>query len=124
MSTQLKGKEGEDKACKYLETKGFGILNRNYRGKHGEIDIIAQKDKCLVFTEVKSWRGIPYEESGFSINKIKRGRIINTAKQYLFENKKIVSGLDIRFDFIFINAVANATDGELIHNENVIEEFY
>lgn len=124
MNTQVKGKEGEDKACKYLEIKGFRILNRNYRSRHGEIDIVAQKDKCLVFTEVKSWKGIPYEESGFSINKRKQGRIINTAKQYLFENEKIVSGLDVRFDFIFINAVENNPNGELIHNENVIEEFY
>jgi putative endonuclease len=48
------GKMGEDVATKYLENKGFIIIDRNYRKKWGELDIIAQKDKVLHFVEVKS----------------------------------------------------------------------
>ncbi|MDD5152881.1 MAG: YraN family protein [Candidatus Pacebacteria bacterium] len=48
------GKLGEDIAQKYLESKGFEVLGRNYLKKYGEIDIIAQKQKILHFIEVKS----------------------------------------------------------------------
>ncbi len=49
------GKFGEDVACEYLKKKGFKILERNYKTKFGEIDIVAKtKDKVLVFVEVKS----------------------------------------------------------------------
>ena len=48
------GDTGEEVACKYLESKGFRILERNYLRKWGEIDIIAEKAKKLYFVEVKS----------------------------------------------------------------------
>lgn len=48
------GQKGEEIASKYLEKKGFSIIDRNYRKKWGEIDIIAFKDKVLHFVEVKT----------------------------------------------------------------------
>jgi len=51
------GQIGEDCAVKYLENRGYKILERNYRKKYGEIDIIALKDSILHFVEVKSKSG-------------------------------------------------------------------
>lgn len=52
------GQKGEDLACVYLVEKGFKILERNYRRKWGEIDIVAvAPDKTLVFVEVKTMKG-------------------------------------------------------------------
>ena len=48
------GDLGEDIACKYLESKGFRIVERNYLRKWGEIDIVAEKGDLLSFIEVKS----------------------------------------------------------------------
>jgi len=48
------GEIGEDLAAKYLKRKGYKIIQRNYREKWGEIDIIAQKKNDLVFVEVKT----------------------------------------------------------------------
>ncbi len=48
------GIEGEDIACRYLEKKGFKIIDRNYLKKWGEIDIIARKAGLLHFIEVKT----------------------------------------------------------------------
>lgn len=48
------GRLGEDIATKYLENKGFSIIERNYLRKYGEIDIVAQKDEVVHFIEVKS----------------------------------------------------------------------
>lgn len=48
------GELGEDISCNFLENKGFTIIDRNYRKKWGEIDIIAKKDGILRFIEVKT----------------------------------------------------------------------
>ncbi len=48
------GEMGESIAAKYLKNKGFSIIDRNYRRKWGELDIIAQKDLVLHFIEVKT----------------------------------------------------------------------
>ena len=54
---RAKGNKGEDVACKFIENKGFVVLDRNYQKKWGELDIIAQKDKIIHFFEVKSVTG-------------------------------------------------------------------
>jgi putative endonuclease len=51
---RAKGNMGEDIACKFLESKGFVVVDRNYQKKWGEIDIAARKGKSLHFFEVKS----------------------------------------------------------------------
>ena len=48
------GDRGEEIACKYLENKGFSIIERNYWRPWGEIDIVAKKGSILSFVEVKS----------------------------------------------------------------------
>ena len=48
------GKYGEDLACRYLEKQGYKILERNFRIRGGEIDIIAQDSQTLVYVEVKT----------------------------------------------------------------------
>lgn len=48
------GQMGEDVACQFLESKGFKILERNYRKPWGEIDIIAEKENVVRFVEVKA----------------------------------------------------------------------
>lgn len=51
---RILGDLGEDIACKYLEKKGFSIIERNYLRKWGEIDIITEKENKVHFIEVKS----------------------------------------------------------------------
>ncbi|MBI2049120.1 MAG: YraN family protein [Parcubacteria group bacterium] len=53
------GKTGEDLACEYLVNKGYKIIDRNYRTKWDEIDIISKaKDGTLVFVEVKTLNAV------------------------------------------------------------------
>ncbi|MFA4890184.1 MAG: YraN family protein [Candidatus Paceibacterota bacterium] len=51
---QKVGEIGEDVACTFLEKHGYDIIDRNYRKKWGELDIVAKKDGVLHFVEVKS----------------------------------------------------------------------
>jgi len=113
-----RGKEGEDIACKYLIEKGYLVIERNYRGKNGEIDIIARDGNVIVFIEVKSWKTIPVSEAGFSMSIMKKRRITKSAEQYIFENRKQISDFDIRFDFVFVDTVRNS----ITHSKNIIME--
>ena len=51
MNTTLLGRWGEEQAARYLESKGYRIVTRNFYSRWGEIDIIAETDDILVFVE-------------------------------------------------------------------------
>jgi putative endonuclease len=48
------GDEGEDFARQYLRARGYQILERNYHSRYGEVDLVAEHDRCIVFVEVKT----------------------------------------------------------------------
>jgi putative endonuclease len=93
-------KKGEDIAAKYLAEKGFEILERNYHYSHGEIDIIANHNKQLVFIEVKSRLNLEYGEPEYAINPKKIKQIKKMAELYLFD--KEIEEVDCRFDVVAI----------------------
>lgn len=92
------GSAGEDYAARYLESKGFRILTRNWRCRHLEVDIIAMDGPTLVFVEVKtrSSRDVPPSEL-VSYKKIHF--LENAAEGYIKANR--FEG-DARFDLIVI----------------------
>jgi putative endonuclease len=77
------GRWAEDKAVDFLKSRGYHILQTNFRSHVGEIDVIAQHEDCLCFVEVKFRhdlsRGHPFE----SVPAYKQNKIIRTAKQYM-----------------------------------------
>ena len=81
-STKQKGDIGEKFTERYLKKNGYKILERNYRQKCGEIDIIAQKGEYIIFTEVKTraanFIARPYE----AVDRRKISRIRKTAAMY------------------------------------------
>ena len=60
---QILGNQGEELAANFLKKNKYKIINRNYRTPYGEIDIIARKNKLIVFVEVKT-RSTTYFGSG------------------------------------------------------------
>lgn len=101
-STAQKGREGEEKAVSYLESKGYTIQDRNFRIRGGEIDIIATKDDILVFVEVKSLPNGNTEILSYELNFRKQQKIIETAKFYLEKYRQYNSRV-IRFDVLAID---------------------
>lgn len=83
-----------------MKEEGYFILDRNYRNRYGEIDIIAKKDKCLIFIEVKTRTNLNYGDPLETINKLKISRIKRLASFYIASNK--LSGLNPRFNVISI----------------------
>lgn len=109
----LKGKKGEDRACEYLETKGYRILERNYISRGGEIDIIARIKDLVVFIEVKCWEVFPAEDLRYAVNGNKQNRIRRSAEYYLLQHEEC-NDCSLRFDLIFLSRRM----GELEHWEN------
>ena len=78
-----KGRCGEDLAVAFLLERGYRILNRNWRVKSGEIDIIAEINGWLVFCEVKSRSSLCCGSGAEAVDGRKQQRIIRTAMLYL-----------------------------------------
>ena len=95
MTKSETGKLGEEAVCRYLAENGYNIVERNYRIKGGEIDVIAENGDYLAFVEVKS-RKPGSMVSGFeAVNKRKQGLIIRTAAEYCCRHPNV---LQPRFD--------------------------
>ena len=97
-----KGRDGEEAAAALLEKNGMRILERNFRSRKGEIDIIAMDDKTLIFAEVKAWSAYGIDGLEYAIDAKKRNKIIETSKYFLSLHRKY-SYMPIRFDVIFIS---------------------
>lgn len=93
-----KGREYEKKAGEFLEKEGIVLLEKNFFGNHGEIDIIGLDGSTLVFFEVKYRKNDRFGFPEEAINKKKAFRIYLTAKEYI--GKKKIKNKDIRFDSI------------------------
>lgn len=111
------GRWGEALAAAYLREKGFMILTANYRSRYGEIDLIAQNEDYVVFTEVKLRAGTGFGGAREAVGGWKQARIRNTALFWLSEHE---SELQPRFDVIEIYAPdgINTKAPRLIHLEN------
>lgn len=100
INKRIIGSHYEKKAADFLKEKGYFILCTNYRCRFGEIDIIAQYEKYIVFVEVKfksnSFYGYPRE----AVNYKKQQKIKLTAKFYLRQYEKYEVGC--RFDVVEI----------------------
>ena len=96
------GEEGEDIAVELLMSKGYEVIERNYRYGKGEIDIIAldPEKKYIVFVEVKSRQNLEFGEPEYAITKNKIRQVRKIAEAYLYEND--IKETDCRFDVVAI----------------------
>ncbi len=106
------GALGEEAAVKTLRKYGYRIVERNFKTKMGEIDIIAKDGEYTCFIEVKLRKRNDFGTPADAIDHAKRRRIINTAM--LYAKMKNIYDTPMRFDAVLINA--DTVDGRL---ENV-----
>jgi putative endonuclease len=77
------GRRGEELARRFLKKWGYKILEANYRGLLGEIDLVARDGECLVFVEVKTRSTVAYGHPLESINPRKQRQLSKVAGEYL-----------------------------------------
>jgi len=115
------GKLGKDIACKYLLGKKYIILNRNYRQKCGEIDIIVRDlAGFLIFIEVKTRTSNKYGAGYESVDYYKQQKLIKTAYFYLNENK--IWDDNFRIDVLSIDLDFKNRKSRVTHLKNAVEE--
>ena len=117
-STQNIGEKGEEYTVKFLKKKKYKILERNYRKRYGEIDIIAENKNYIVFVEVKTRHKDSMTSAADAVNRQKQIRIIKTASMYLAENE---TDKFCRFDVceVYVNS-----DNLKLVNINYIESAF
>jgi putative endonuclease len=118
-SNKSTGELGEEVAANFMVARGYRILERNFRCKGGEIDIIARDpgDMSLVFIEVKARRGLSYGVPQLAVTPFKQRQISKAALTWL--NKNRLHDHNARFDVI---AILLHTDG-LHAIEHIINAF-
>lgn len=112
------GEAGESLACRHLESHGYMILERNYRCRSGEVDVVARRGETTVFVEVKERRGASHGEGHEGVTFGKRRRIIRAAR--LYAAHRGLSERPIRFDVVSIDWRAGRP--RVRHDEGAFDE--
>jgi putative endonuclease len=116
------GVTGETLACRHLEARGFEVVERNFRTRYGELDVVAADKRCLVFVEVKTRivRGRPGGLSPFdAIGARKRRQVRLMAREWLVRGQDMQRARppELRFDAIGITFDTGGRLVELDHLE-------
>lgn len=98
MNKRKFGNIGEERVCEYLKHIGMDIIERNYRSRFGEIDIIAKDDETIAFIEVKTRTNSNFGTPAESVTLTKQRRISYTANEYVLKND--LNDCDFRFDIV------------------------
>jgi putative endonuclease len=111
------GREGESAALTFIKKKGYRILEKNFRSKVGEIDIIAEQDGVIVFIEVKARTNHEFGHPLNALTPAKQRKIIQTAQSFLA--RKRLSEKPMRFDVVALTSKSENDDSweiELLEN--------
>ena len=112
------GQEGEAEAERYLRRKGYRIVARNLRSSLGELDLVAEDGRVLVFIEVKARRTAQFGGAIHAVHRQKQQKLIRLASQFLAQRHWM--DRSCRFDVVLLEATATAAL-RVEHIENAFE---
>lgn len=117
MSKLQFGLAGEQIAVDFLQNKGYKILERNFRIKGGEVDIIALDKQTLVFVEVKTRSSHEYGPPAEAITPPKIRNVVKTAYVYMLFKK--LTGQEFRIDAVTVDFTDTAPLPKVEHFESI-----
>ena len=97
---RARGQEAEGLAARWLEARGYGVLDRNHALRRGEVDLVCEKDGVLCFVEVRSRTGEAHGLPEETVDRRKARRVVLAATDWLERNG--ARGRDIRFDVVAV----------------------
>ena len=112
------GQEAEDLALGYLQQQGLTLIERNYRSRYGEIDLIMRDQQHIVFVEVRFRSSQRYGGAVSSVDIHKQRKLIKCAQQYIANTS---SRLGFRFDVLAISPSSQQHDIQWL--TNAFDEF-
>ena len=115
-----RGKAAETQACRFLSDHGLELIERNYRCRHGEIDLIMRDGRCLVFVEVRYRGNRRFAGGAETIDRRKQSKLVATAMQYLQSHPGAVTS-PARFDVIAIDVELGKDRLEWVRNAFDVE---
>jgi putative endonuclease len=98
---QVLGESGEDLACRELERRGYAIIERRYRSRVGEIDIVARDGEVTVFVEVKARGGAEFGGGAEAVTPFKQRTITRVALDYIARRR--LFDRPCRFDVVVVD---------------------
>ncbi len=101
-ATDAVGRYGERVAARYLQSMGLTLLDRNWRCREGEIDIVAREDGLVVICEVKTRRGLDFGPPAEAVTPAKARRLRTLGLRWLAEQGHPYTPL--RFDVVSVVA--------------------
>jgi putative endonuclease len=111
---QLLGAEGERAAEKFLRGQRYVIVERNYRCRSGEVDLIALDGRAVVFIEVKTRTQLGFGNPLEAVDRRKQRQIVRAAQYYLAQNR--LHDRDTRFDVVGVWREDGQVRCELVKN--------
>ena len=99
------GDQAEDVAAAYLSHRGYEVINRKYRTRRGEIDLICLNNDYLIFVEVKSTRNMSSIEISYRVDVRKQKKLFLCALDYIQKNGTPNGG--VRFDDCLLKATSS-----------------
>ena len=106
-------------ASRHLLNRGYAILEKNYRCRYGEVDIVAQKGAELVFMEVRTRRSLEFGTAQESITSTKAKHLIAASQHYL--ERHCLADIDWRIDLFSINWPPGGSAPGIEHLEYAVE---
>lgn len=119
---KISGACGEDAACAFLKKHKHKIIERNYKNRYGEIDIITKNGGDIVFVEVKTRTSEKFGTPAEAVTYYKKQRIVGAAKKYLADNN---IDMNVRFDVVEVFGMFDGVSfqaDKIRHLENVFLE--
>ena len=113
MASVTTGQNAESLACDYLQARGLAVVERNYRSRFGEIDLIMHERDCLIFVEVRYRRQARFGSGAESVDARKQARIVACARHYLLSHPRAAESA-CRFDVVAISGGGMTPDIEWI----------
>jgi putative endonuclease len=106
-AAQVLGARAEQLALEYLQARGLTIVERNYRRRLGEIDLVALDNGVLVIAEVRTRSSDAFGGAAASVDGRKQRRIIRAAEQ-LLQRHRDYAALPVRFDVLIVTGPVSA----------------
>ena len=116
---QSLGDFGERTAAAHLEAKGYRIIDRKFRVRDAEIDLVARDADALVFVEVRTRRGAYPGMAALSITRKKAAKLLVAAEWYI-ERHQDAADLPLRIDVVAIELAAGGLLQNIIHIEDAV----
>ncbi|MDP6549250.1 MAG: YraN family protein [Dehalococcoidia bacterium] len=113
------GQWGEELAGRFLEERGYRILDTNYRTRYGEVDIVAREGKELVFVEVRTRHSGGFGAPEESLSAAKMRRLVTTCQDYI--QRRAVEDTEWRIDLVCVHLDRGREEPRIHHLRHAVQ---